>query len=154
MRASIHYLSLLLFALPVLSARYHIVGALPQGDCIISTGKEKPGHPVKTGIYHEGCPPQSTILNVEPAIKRDSNTYGYVSGKSGLYIGRTKDGKHLEWVKEAYKWEFSPGAQRVYHVVRVPEKDEFWSDSGNLKPVSIIGPGVGDVYWTFEEVKG
>ncbi|KAK2461063.1 hypothetical protein APHAL10511_006910 [Amanita phalloides] len=154
MRTSVHYLSLLLFALPALSARYHIRSSTVPSDCIVSTGREKAGYPVITARYDEnhGCP-SDTVVNVDLPIQRNY-AYGPVSGKSGLYIGRSKDGKYLEWVEKPHMdtWEFSHGNFPQFHIVQVPEHDEFWVNAGADKAVKVLGPGQGVVYWYFEEV--
>ncbi|KAK2461065.1 hypothetical protein APHAL10511_006912 [Amanita phalloides] len=156
MRTSIHSLSLLLFALPALSIPYHICS--PARDCIVSTGQEQPGHPVRTAHRHHDSHryPPNTLVDVHAHVAGHHSTTGHVSGlsKSGLFIGRSRDGRHLIWVEEpfAHKWEFTPGAQRGFHVVQVPGHEEFWLDAGSDKPVEVVGPDHGDVYWTFDPI--
>ncbi|KAK2465534.1 hypothetical protein APHAL10511_002426 [Amanita phalloides] len=151
MRASVLYSSLLLFyALPAVSTRYHIHGAGPN-NCIVSTGKEKPGEPVVTVPFDKACPPD-TVVNVNPHVIRGI-THGHVSGKSGLYIGKSKYGRHLEWVDKAYEWEFSPGAHSPFHVVSVPGTTEYWLNTADTKPVEVMRPPThADVYWYFDDV--
>ncbi|KAK2461068.1 hypothetical protein APHAL10511_006915 [Amanita phalloides] len=150
---AVPYLSLALFALPVLSTKYHVCSsiALPS-NCIVSTGNEAPGSAVTTAYVNHGYPP-NMVVDVHASITPKTDTYGPVSGKSGLYVGISENGKYLVWVKKPYQWEFSHGSAPQSHVVHIPKRAEFWVDAAdNSKPVELVGPGFGDALnWYFHQ---
>ncbi|KAK2464796.1 hypothetical protein APHAL10511_003214 [Amanita phalloides] len=144
MRTFVCFLSLLLYAFPVLSVKYHIRNEL--GNCILSNDRDRAGSRVITA---HGCS-SNTVLHVDASIDLLANTFGHVSGKSGLFVGRSHNRKYLEWVEKPYKWEFSPVAIRPYHTVHVPGHDELnWVDGGDDKVVKI---DVGNELWHFVKV--